>query len=426
MEERLLQYVWQHRLWLPVNLVTEGGEAVDVLDTGLLNHDSGPDFFNAKVRIGSRVWVGNVEIHVRASDWYRHRHDSDPAYDSVILHVVACSDGVVHRADGNIIPQVRVECSPALTDRYKAYVASPCGELACGADLATVPAVYVSDWITSLALERLQAKAARISALAAAEGGDWQHAVYVTLARTLGFGKNNDAFERLALSLPLRRLRKHADNLLSVEAMLLGQAGFLDYADPDDPYVARLLMEYRFMKSKFSLVPPPCLGWKSGHMRPANFPVRRVATLAAFVCSGFSAAGRLLATDTVEQARANFDISLTGYWAHRCQFGSQTNTTPRAFSRSSLDVLVINVLIPVLYAYGNFYGNQEMTSRALELLQQMPPEDNSVTRLFGAAGVKAPDAFTSQALVQLRRNYCEPRKCLYCRFGHRLLASKAH
>lgn len=425
MEERLLHYVWQHRLWLPLKLVTEGGEDVDVLDTGMLNHDSGPDFFNAKVRIGARVWAGNVEIHVRASDWYRHGHDSDPAYDSVVLHVVACSDGVVRRSDGNILPQVRIECNPALQQRYNAFLSSPWGELACGAELGAVPAVYVSDWITALAMERLQSKAARITALADAEGGDWQHAVYVTLARTLGFGKNNDAFERLALSIPLRRLRRHADNLVSVEAMLLGQAGFLENTDPGDTYAARLVMEYRFMKNKFSLEQPRSLGWKSGRMRPSNFPLRRVATLAAFVCSGFSAAGRLLATDTVEQARANFDISLTGYWAHRCQFGAETVSSPRAFSRSSLDVLVINVLIPVIYAYGLFYGNEEMMARAVSLLQQMPPEDNSVTRLFRAAGLGLPDAFTSQALVQLRRNYCETRKCLYCRFGHRLLAAKA-
>ncbi len=423
-----MHYVWQHRLWPAVPLATTGGDLVEVLDPGLLNCDAGPDFFNAKVRIGDRVWVGNVEMHLRASDWHRHGHDSDPAYHTVILHVVGSDDTTITRPDGTAIPQLVMPSTDNFRARYEAMLACSTPDLACADTLPDIPSIYVADWLTALSLERLQAKAARVAALADAESGDWQHALYVTLARTLGFSKNNDAFERLALSLPLRKLRKHADDPVCIEAMLLGQAGFLDNLSEEaeaDPYVGRLRTEYQFMAAKFSLKQPRDLAWKMGRMRPANFPVRRVATLARFVCCDFSAGGKVLAAATIEEARRIFDIELTGYWAEHSTFGAPTASSPRAFSRSALDVLTINVLVPMLYAYGTTYGNDDMAARAVGLLQQLPAEDNVITRLFGDAGIACRDAFASQAMVQLRREYCEPRKCLYCRFGHRILSSSA-
>ncbi|MCM1440823.1 MAG: DUF2851 family protein [Roseburia sp.] len=417
-----MQYVWQHRLWTERNLHTGGGERVEILDPGLINRDSGPDFFNAKVRIGDRVWVGNVELHVRASDWHRHGHDADKAYHSVILHVVAVDDDRICRPDGREIPQIVMPCTDAFRNRYDRLVNSPLSDLACADTLKDVPGIYISDWLTALAMERLQEKAARIAALAAAEGGDWQSAVYITLARTLGFSKNNDAFERLALSTPLRILRKHADNPVSIEAMLMGQAGFLDDVDDAvaaaDIHLGQLAMEYRFMKAKFGLQQPQ-LAWKMGRMRPYNFPQRRVATLAQYICRGFTPGGKMLAVKTAREARELFDIILDGYWAHRVNFGPECTNTTRAFSESNINILIINVLVPAIYAYGLTYGIDEMMGRATAILQSVPPEENAVTRLFTAAGIKCGDAFASQALIQLRRAYCEPRKCLYCRFGHR-------
>lgn len=422
-----MQYVWQHRLWTEAKLTTTEGEPVEVLDPGLLNHDAGPDFFNAKLRIGTRMWAGNVELHLRASDWHRHGHSADPAYHTVILHVVGKDDAVVTRPDGTPVPQLVIACSDEFLDQYRSLVDTPAANLPCAKALPDVPHIYVSDWLTSLTLERLQDKAARVVSLVSSGGGDWQHAIYVTLARTMGFGKNSDAFERLALATPLRYLRKHADNPLTVEAILLGQAGFLDNLSAEaaaEPYVHKLVDEYKFMSTKFSLAQPRDPGWKMGRMRPGNFPLRRVATLARFVCSGFSAAGKMLATSTIEQARAIFDIDLTGYWAHRCGFGHENTSGTKAFSRSSIDLLIINVLVPVLYAYGMTYGREDLMERAVGLLQQLPPESNTIVRLFGQAGIACPDAFASQALVQLRRQYCEPRKCLYCRIGHRILSQK--
>ena len=409
-------------------MVTACGEPVEVIDPGLLNTDAGPDFFNAKVRIADKLWVGNVEIHINATDWYRHGHDRDRAYDTVVLHVVAHSDGEVRRPDGSVIPQIALPCPTGFRDRYTSLVEFRRSDPACAATLPAIPAIHVSDWLTALAFERIQQKADRMAQLADAEGGDWQHAVYVTLARTLGFHTNSDAFERLALSVPLRRLRKHADSPVAVQGMLFGQAGFLD-AEPSTPvdaaYAATLVREYRFMAAKFGMRPPASLGWRMSRMRPYHLPLRMLAALAQFVVNGFRPGIDIFSVRDAAGARALFDIELTGYWERRFSFAPPTSRTSKAFSEASLNILVINVVAPALYAYGTAYGKEDLIAAAVAILQGLPAESNSKVRLFTDAGIPCPDAFTSQALIQLRSAYCEPRKCLYCRFGHRHLAGLA-
>lgn len=405
-------------------MATVTGESVEVIDPGLLNADAGPDFFNAKIRIGGSLWVGNVEIHVRAGDWYRHGHNNDRAYDTVILHVVAVSECDVRRPDGSVIPQMILKLRPGVEQRSNTLLHNN-GELACAAHLTEMPTIYIKDWLTSLSLERIQRKAAHISELAASEGGDWQHAVYVVLARTLGFHTNSDAFERLALSMPLRKLRRHADHPLTIQGMLFGQAGFLDGTAPtaeDAEYMDCLRREYRFMADKFSLHAPGSLGWRMARMRPQHFPMRSLAALAQFVCDGFKPGTEVFSVKDADHARALFDIGLRGYWAHRCRFGPATCRSDRVFSKSSLDVLMINVAIPAIYAYGQYYDKERMCADAIDMLTATAPEDNRKVRLFTGAGIACGDAFTSQALIELQTCYCEPRKCLYCRLGHRIVS----
>lgn len=421
-----MQYVWLHRLWTSGSLRTTDGQDVDVLDPGIWNHDAGPDFFNAKVRIGARTWVGNVEIHLRASDWYRHGHDRDRAYDSVALHVVGASDTAVRRPDGNMVPQLELPCAPDLRERYEALVRNPVSELACAGRISGIPQVYISDWINTLAFERLQQKAARIHALASGNGGDWSYAIYITLARALGFGTNAEPFERLALALPLRILRKHCDSPVTLDGLVFGMAGLLDGAERDDAdvYERRMLADFRFMCVKFALTPPRELGWKMARMRPANFPHRRLASLAAFMAQGFRPGSELLSVADLDSARSLFDIRLSGYWARRYCFGPETARSDRAFSDASLNTLLINVAAPALYAYGSAYGQERMAELAVDILRALPPEDNRIVRLFTAAGIPCADAFASQALIGLRRCYCLSRKCLDCRLGYRHLSSR--
>ncbi len=423
-----MQYVWQHRLWLAPDMRTVDGRVVQVIDPGLLNTDAGPDFFNAKIRIDGRTWVGNVEIHVRASDWFRHHHDSDPAYDSVILHVVDRDDMPVRRrgSSSEIIPQLIMPCAPDFADRYAAMINHPASELACADRLASIPPIYVNDWISALAYERVYEKSDRALSLHSRFTGDWEETCYVTLARALGFGINADAFQRLALSLPLRALRKHSDSLPALEAILFGQAGLLDsLTDLSHPYLSRLVTDYRFYAAKFGLQQPQSLGWKMSRMRPQNFPHRRIALLAAMLHGGFRLMSRLLAVTTPDEAAALFSAGLSGFWHEHYTFSGAPVSAPASLSRASIHLLVINVVVPLLHAYGQSTGSDTHVARAFSILQALAPERNSIVALFSRAGIPCPDAFTSQALLRLRRSYCETRKCLYCRLGHRILASQA-
>lgn len=423
--ERLMQYVWEHRLILPADMRSVDGERLEVIDTGLLNRDAGPDFFNAKVRVGNRTWAGNVEVHVRASDWHRHGHDGDRAYDSVILHVVRDSDCRIFRSNGEMIPQMVMTCASDFNSRYSALVDSA-SIPACVSGIASVPGLYLTDWLASLAFERLYAKADRVEEYYRTLGS-WNAAVYATLARALGFGLNGDAFERVARATPLSVMLKHADSPAAVEGMLFGQAGMLgdDNPDRDSVYVQALRREYEFMRHKFGLRQPEGMIWKMARTRPQNFPHRRLAVLAAFVAGGFRIGAEIMRIGNENDARALFDVDLKGYWARRHTFGSESARSARALSDASVNTLIINVVVPVLYAYGTVCGYTDRIDLAVDLLQSLKPENNSVVAAFTAAGISCRDAFSSQALVELRRNYCDTRKCLYCRIGHRLLSQLA-
>lgn len=422
--EGLLQYIWQHRLWLSEDMATNDGRRVRVIDPGLLNTDSGPDFFNAKVEIDGHLWVGNVEIHVRASDWKRHHHDEDRAYDNVILHVVEKDDAPVYRTSGELIPQVELKVSPRFNECYDRLVNAKV-ELPCAARIKEVPQLTITEWIEALAFERLHGKVDRVQELYDRYHGSWEDICYVMLARTLGFGINNDAFERLARVTPIRLLHKHSDSILQVEALLFGQAGLLNGAHADDAYYQQLTREYAFLRDKFSLRPIEGTAWKLFRSRPQNFPYRRIALLAQFVLGGFNLMNDILNAPDTQALRQLFDIELSGYWTTHYSFGKPSPGAGRALSNSSIDIVLINTVAPLYYARGEITDDYAMTDRAIALLEDIRPERNSIVTLFTSAGIKCDDALTSQALIQLRRNYCEARKCIYCRLGHRLLATDA-
>lgn len=422
-----MQYIWQHRLWLQADMRTVDGRSIHVIDPGQLNTDSGPDFFNAKISIDGHMWAGDVEIHVRASDWHRHHHDGDKAYDSVILHVVDRDDTPIHRSDGSIIPQICMPCAAEFSKSYSALVDRADIDLPCANTISTLSTIHLTDWLTTLSYQRLHDKVDRIHSILERYTGDWESACYITLSRSLGFGTNSDQFERLALSLPLQFIGKHSDSLLSIEALLFGQSGLLNQPNVpmSDPYVSRLSTEYQFLLRKFGLRPPQSLLWKMSRMRPANFPHRRIATLAAMLNGGFRMMSRILTIDSIDSAKKILSPDLTGYWTHHYCFGAPTAHTLSALSNTSIIGLIINAIIPLQYAYATSHGDDDLADQATELLQSLPPERNSIVDIFTHAGIKAPDAFTTQALIQLRRGYCLQRKCLYCRIGHRLLSSKA-
>ena len=420
-----MQYVWKHRLWRSEDMVTNTGKKVRVVDPGLLNTDAGPDFFNAKIEIDGHMWVGNVEMHYRATDWKRHRHDSDKAYDSVILHVVAKDDAPVRRTNGELIPQLVLEVSPQFNADYASLVGATI-EVPCATKIKQVPHLTIVEWVEGLAFERLHGKVERIHQLLDSFYGSWEDVCYVTLARNFGFGINNDAFERLARRTPLRLLGKHSDSVLQIEALLFGQAGMLDAQKPGmDSYYNQLCTEYAFLSNKFQLTPMEKESWKLFRIRPQNFPYRRIAMLAQFIEGGFRMMNRILEAEGEKEMRELFEVELSGYWTKHYTFGKPNERATATLSRSSIDIILINTVAPLLYAYGELTGNYEMTDKAIKLLEDLRAENNSIVSHFVAYGIDCPDALTSQALVQLKREYCDARKCIYCKIGHHLLSKAA-
>lgn len=403
-----MHYVWLNRLFPQTNLRTVDGRSLQILNPGTLNNGAGPDFFNAAVVIDGQKWVGNVEIHLRASDWHRHKHTEDPAYQTVILHVVDNDDAPIYRTNGHLIPQFVMQCSCDLSKHFHSLTDFAVDTLPCLNALQTMPKVYLTDWVTALGYERLHEKVERILSIVKANAGDWHEAAYVTIARALGFGTNSDPFERLARATPLRILRRHADDTFIVESILMGQAGLTAYADRE--YGAeRMAQEYSFFAAKFGIKPPADLAWKFSRTRPQNSPVRRIAYLAGLISDPRDIIGRMLMFENLEEVYRLF------YGEHNHSF----------LSRSSIDILIINAVIPLAYSFANYRGDFGKASEVAEKLHDIKAESNRFTTMFQMAGVAVNSAFESQAIVQLRREYCEKRKCLYCRIGHRHLSACA-
>lgn len=408
---------------------TVDGRRVHVLDQGQYNNNAGPDFFNAKINIDGELWGGDVEIHVKASDWYRHHHDSDNSYRSVILHVVGKDDAeVTLPGTTQVVPQIRLSCSDDFMRYHGHLMDNSINSLPCGDDLEKLGEINVADWITALAFERIIEKSERIEGLMSATTNNWEEVCYITLARALGTGTNGDPFQRLAMSVPLRVLGKHSDNLMAIESLLFGNAGLLDNIVADNAYQSRLKEEYDFLCHKFGLSRLVNLNWKMARMRPANFPHRRIALLAAFVNGGFRLTTDLLKAETVEDAKNCFRKEAKGYWAHHYNFSGVSVSSTGSLSNSTLESLVINVAVPFLYTYScrhlTGHDAEELQDRIVVWLEQLAPEKNFITTMFAGKGLKCKNAFVSQAMIQLRRNYCENRKCIYCRIGHKLLSSK--
>lgn len=423
--EALYQYLWRHRL-MGRRLSTVGGEEVRVIDPGVLNTDAGPDFFNAKVRIGAQQWAGNIEIHVKASDWYRHGHDRDPAYGNVILHVVGVSDREVFKSDGTRLPQAELTLPEGFFRTYR-ELHDGLLSVRCAPRLRELSVLNVADWLETLGVERMQTKAERILSVYRGCGCDWRQTCFVALARGLGFGLNSDPFEMLARSVDLKYAGRHSDNPFQLQALLFGQAGMLD---PTrfifDEYYQGMCREYFFLARKYGMRPMRPDLWKYARTRPQNFPHRRIALLARFLEGGFSLFSAIKdAGGDGDRLRPVFRMPLEGYWHDHSSFDVVSRFPSDVLSEASIDLLLINTVAPLYYAYGVVTGDAEAGSLGLDIQSRLPAERNTIVRHWEDLGLKAGDAFRSQALIQLRKEYCDRKKCLFCRFGHQLLRRDA-
>ena len=417
--ERLLQYVWQYRLYSTVDLHTTDGYPVKVIDPGIRNTDAGPDFFNAKIQIGDAIWAGNVEIHRKASDWKAHHHNTDPAYESVILHVVGDDDAVVYRSDGEIIPQA-VIAIPSKIKHNMDWLLSRDTTLPCAERIHEIEPFYISTWMNALLTERLERKVNDILTLLEHYKDDWNEVFYILLTRNFGFGNNSDAFEYLAKSLPFKYIRKQRSNSLQIEALLFGQAGLLNEKF-DDAYYQLLQQEYRFLQQKFNLKLVDYCMIKKLRIRPSSFPHLRIAQLAAIWTQHDTLFSRILENSKPEVLKSCFNVSLSPYWNTHYHFRFSSPAKKKTIGMSATHIVLINTVAPILFAYGRKKQMPDFCTKALHLLETIPPERNILITNFIDAGVRVKNAYDTQALIQLRREYCEKKKCLYCRIGFSLI-----
>lgn len=427
--EGLIHYCWMHKMFPLKELKTTDGQSIEVIDPGLHNSNSGPDFFNAKIKINNTLWVGNVEIHDKASDWYVHGHDKDSHYNNVILHVADVIDVEVRTLSGEKLPQMQLEVPQKVKDHYQELVTidqyPPCYKI-----IPKLTKLMIHSWMNALQTERLEQKTEAIRQRVEKCHGDWESAYFATLARNYGFGINGDAFETWATNVPLHDVDHHRDNIFQIEAIFMGQAGLLELdAIPEryqkealkEGYFSKLRNEYIYLAHKFSLHPIDYKLWRFLRLRPQNFPHIRISQLTNLYFQRKAGLSQLLECDTVEKMEDSFKTTVTSYWKTHYTFGSSSEKNEKNLSPFSLNLLMINTAIPMLFAYGRHKSSDKLCDRAFDFLEQLKAENNYIVRMWKQCGLSVENAGDSQALIQLKKEYCDKKDCLRCRIGYEYL-----
>lgn len=420
MTEDFLYYLWQYRL-INLDVETQGQESITVIEVGQQNTDSGPDFFNARIKIGDTEWAGNVEMHVKSSDWMRHQHDSDANYDSVILHVVYECDMSIRNATNEVIPclELRGKIDEKLYFRYRTLIGGR-DWVACSSQLHEVPDLIVYSWLDRLLAERLERKADYIEGFLDYSNGNWETAFYYALARNFGFNVNAEPFEQLARSIPLEILGKNKDQLIKIEALLFGQSGLLNPRLKDE-YTQELISDYDYMRKKYKLEPIAGYQWKFMRLRPGNFPSIRIAHFAQLIYQSSHLLSKIVEADKLSNLKKLFALEASEYWNSHYSFGKKSKNLVKRLGDSSFDLLLINTIVPFLFVYANHQRNDKLRERALNYLSQTKAEQNSIIKRFNENGIKAHNAGQSQALLCLKNDYCKYLKCLECAIGNKLI-----
>lgn len=423
--EHLLQYVWKYKLYAPGNLTTTNNNPITVIDPGIHNTDAGPDFLNAKIKIGDTTWAGNVEIHRSSTDWQKHGHHRNKAYNSVILHVVEhVNTDEIHNEKGLSVPQFKLKV-PAHIKENAVFLLQEHSDLPCKQHILLMDKNRLHGWLDALAAERMERKTDDIFTHLKRFHNSWDEVLYVLLCRNFGFGLNSDEFERLALSLPLGYIQKHGNDLFQIEALLFGQAGMLNSDECTDEYFLQLKNEYAFLQRKYALKPLNSFLFKNLRVRPSAFPQVRIAELSALLHASRRLFGLILEKEDYKQLRIHFTTETSPYWDTHYSFGKKSPKKKKYLGDNSLNIILINTIAPMLFAYGRQTDTEKYCDRAMHLLESVQAEKNSIITHFKSAGIVPQHAFDTQALIQLKREYCEKKKCLYCKIGHSFLVKSA-
>ncbi|MCC7466370.1 MAG: DUF2851 family protein [Saprospiraceae bacterium] len=421
MQENFLHYLWRTRRFDHRDLHTTTGQSLQIHYPGEYNTNAGPDFFNARLSIDGVLWAGNVEIHLQSSEWLAHKHQFDPAYDSVILHVVHSEDQPVLRPDGSLIPcfEMSGRIPDGILSRYR-QLESANSWIPCEFAFQDAPEIVKAQWLDRLMIERLEEKTAMLSGVLQRCEQHWEEALYQTIAACFGLKINVQPFESLAAGLPLRILQRHRNHPLQLEALVFGQAGFLS-AQFRDAWPLSLQREYHHLANKYSLMPLDVQQWKFFRLRPTGFPTIRLAQFSSFLQQAEHLLSQLLAAQTVEEMAQYFKVTPSEYWLDHYLFERPASKLLKSTSQSFVDLILINAVAPFLFYYGRAKGLEKPQHQAFRLLEQLAPEKNTMLQGWKNLGCNPQNAFQTQSLIQLKNRYCKERRCMECAIGNAIL-----
>ncbi len=424
MKEELLHFIWQSKTLLKQPIETVSGESLQIIQTGSLNTDAGPDFFNAKIKIGNTLWAGNIEIHLKSSDWKNHNHQSDKKYNNVILHVVYHHDAEVFYDNGKLIPclELRNIISP-LTLRKHHQLQLNQNAIACEKIIQIPPSLFLTNWLEQLLIERLQEKCSLIESLLLQNNNNWENMFYVVTAKYFGMKTNAHPFEWLTQNLPLSVLAKHKNSLTQIEALIFGVAGFLE-ANHTNDYINLLNREFGFLKKKYQLSTLDKNIWKFARTRPANFPTVRLAQFASLIFQSSHLLSKILESKSITELINLYKIKPNKRLNSSDFIDHDTKVKQTELGENAIEILIINTILPVLFLYGKRNEKEELAERTITFYEHLKSENNSITRFWKSLGIESKNAFESQALIQLKNNYCANLKCLSCIIGKQILLNE--
>lgn len=420
--EEFLHFIWQFRLYGAKSLLTTKGEVIEVLQQGTLNKNAGPDFTKAKLIIDGTTWVGNVEIHIKSSDWLLHKHQIDSAYENVILHVVHEDDEPIYRQDGTLLPVLVIkDLFPVdLLHNYQQLINSV-NNFPCEKQIHLVDEFLIDGFLSRVLVERFEEKSAEVELKIKELKGDWDESFYHFIARNFGFKVNATPMEMLAQSLPQQLFAKHKDNPLQIEALIFGQAGFLSQTFEDE-YPNQLKREYQFLQKKYGLKPIDISLWKFLRMRPQNFPTLRLAQFAALIVNSNHLFSKILIMKDYRNAHVLFEnLPVNPFWQKHYHFNKKAENVALQLGKTSIQNIIINTVSLFLFAYGKALAQENFVTRSFYLLENTAAESNAIIKQYEDAGVVVKNAFYSQAILQLKKKYCNEKKCLSCGIGIKLL-----
>lgn len=421
-KEEFLHFLWRTKKIQPEHLITTDGRIIDILDYGTYNVDSGPDFFNAKINIEGTVWAGNIEMHVFSSDWKKHKHQHDKAYENVILHVVYENDKDIWLPNENEnIPTIALKgrIPKSFADNYLTLMQSK-ALIPCQSLISSVALEKIELWKYTLTIDRLYHKSLQVADILLSTGNDWEETLYIMLSRYFGAKVNTEPFERLARSLPLNIINKNKDKRDTLDALFFGQAGML-MANYEDDYFVGLKKEYQFQQKKYSLKPIDPVAWKFSKMRPMNFPTVRIAQFSGLMYRVTFLFSQIREATQPMEIRNMLHSEVTEYWYDHYRFGTPSSPIKKTTSNDFVDLLLINAIAPVLYHYGRCSSEEKCIDMAIKLLEDIGSEKNSIIDHWKQLGIPSKTAFDSQALIHLKNNYCNEFKCLSCKIGNEIM-----